>query len=104
MEILTISWKGQDRRIVREAHAGDKGFDPEAEQGSQVVVKMGGGEEIVIPKEGDNGTEDATRSVDEGRKVKTAKAKTAKASSTSRASTRRVKRILPNSDNLDLSL
>lgn len=49
----TVRWQGQDRRIIRAARPTDEDFDPDAEEGSQVVVKMGGGEEVVVPKEGD---------------------------------------------------
>lgn len=83
MEIQTLHYQGQDRRIVRSANIGDKGFDPEAEAGSQVVVKMGGGAEIVVAKEEEDVILDAPPPV----KHK---------ATTTRRTPKTVKRILPD--------
>jgi hypothetical protein len=49
---LTVPYQGQERRVVRRARQGDEGFDAEVEQ---VIIKLGDGSEIVVPKEGDEG-------------------------------------------------
>lgn len=51
MTPVTVPYQGQDRLVVRRAREGDEGFDPDIKQ---VVVKMGGGEEIVVPYESDD--------------------------------------------------
>jgi hypothetical protein len=58
--VATVTWEGQERRVVRLAHGGDKGFDPDAPPDSQVVVKMGDGSEIVVPITGDDTVPPAT--------------------------------------------
>jgi hypothetical protein len=52
--VLTVTYQGQERRVVRAAIPSDEGFDPEAPPNSQVVIKMGDGSEIVVPATGDD--------------------------------------------------
>lgn len=58
--VATVTWEGQERRVVRRAHGGDKGFNPEAEPNTQAVIKMGDGSEIVVPITGDDTEPPAT--------------------------------------------
>jgi hypothetical protein len=52
--VATVTWQGQERRVIRLALPTDEGFDPEAPPDSQVVIKMGDGSEIVVPITGDD--------------------------------------------------